>query len=170
MGKTNEIAGFRKYTVDDDGTIVNKRTNQEKKTRIDKDGYVRVALYDDDLKRHLVPVHRIVANAFIKKVKGKDYINHKDGDKTNNHFSNLEWCSIAENNWHKRNVLGKKNGSDKKKILCIETGEIFRSILEATKAKNLRKGDISHALNKSNYHKTAGGYHWALLEGGQHGE
>lgn len=46
-------------------------------------------------------VHRLVAMAFIGPppfVKAE--VNHKDGNKSNNHYSNLEWCSRAENVQH----------------------------------------------------------------------
>lgn len=43
-------------------------------------------------------VHRLVAMAFLPKVPNKDYIDHLDGDKTNNCVDNLEWVTIAENN------------------------------------------------------------------------
>jgi hypothetical protein len=45
-------------------------------------------------------VHRIVANAFIFRPKGKDIINHKDFNKANNHVSNLEWVTNRENCIH----------------------------------------------------------------------
>ncbi len=45
-------------------------------------------------------VHRLVATAFIRKPKEKEVVNHIDGDKLNNHYSNLEWCTQANNNEH----------------------------------------------------------------------
>lgn len=155
---------FDKYEVDEDGLVWNKRTNRIRKAKLDKGGYLRVMLYDKFLKRHNVLVHRLVADKYVKKVEGKTFVNHIDGNKTNNSYKNLEWCSIAENNWHKRNILRKKNGSEKKPVRCVETGETYGSIFEATLAKGLNKGDISHAI-KGTVHKTAGGYHWSLLEG-----
>ena len=164
MSKTTTIPAFKKYSITSDGVVTNIRTGKIKKTITDKGGYLRVNLYDDNFKRHLVPLHRLVAITFIQKPSGKNYINHKDGNKFNNSVENLEWCTPKENNWHKTKVLGLKSGSEKKKVVCVETGEIFTSIREATIAKKLRKSDISHALNGSGHHKTAGGYHWQLAE------
>lgn len=42
-------------------------------------------------------VHRLVAKAFIPREDGKDCVDHIDGDKTNNHVSNLRWVTHAEN-------------------------------------------------------------------------
>jgi hypothetical protein len=45
-------------------------------------------------------VHRIVATAFIPNPDNKETVNHKDGNKQNNHVDNLEWHSYTENMMH----------------------------------------------------------------------
>ena len=45
-------------------------------------------------------IHRAVALAYLPNQQGLPHINHKDGDPTNNHVNNLEWCDAAANARH----------------------------------------------------------------------
>lgn len=48
-------------------------------------------------KRKVRYIHRLVAECFLPPIEGKNYINHKDYDITNNAADNLEWCTQKEN-------------------------------------------------------------------------
>lgn len=61
--------------------------------------YHAVLLYKDK-KPYDHRIHRLVALYFLKKVIGKEHVNHIDGNKTNNHVTNLEWVTPSENQLH----------------------------------------------------------------------
>lgn len=61
--------------------------------------YLQVQLFLKDVNHHRL-VHRLVADAFIPNPNSKPHINHIDGNKLNNHMSNLEWCTPQENIQH----------------------------------------------------------------------
>ncbi|EJQ44003.1 hypothetical protein IEQ_04790 [Bacillus cereus BAG6X1-2] len=62
-------------------------------------GYLFVCLRKNGKsKNHLI--HRLVAEVFVENISELPVVNHKDGVKTNNHFSNLEWCTQSQNLKH----------------------------------------------------------------------
>lgn len=67
-------------------------------------GYKRIQLTNDDGEKVTINVHRLVAMAFIPKIDGKPFVNHKDGNKSNNKVENLEWCTNQENIIHAINT------------------------------------------------------------------
>lgn len=60
------------------------------------DGYERVALCRDG-KNYEMRVHRLVAEAFIDNPNNLPQVNHKDFNRRNNVFTNLEWCDDYTN-------------------------------------------------------------------------
>jgi hypothetical protein len=90
-----KIEDYENYEVSIHGDVRHRKFKRLKKASYDKDGYLTVGLFENsDLK--FKKVHRLVGQAFIDN-KGLPQINHKDEDKTNNHFTNLEWCTPAYN-------------------------------------------------------------------------
>ena len=98
------------------------------KPATDAKGYLRVALArNKSLKTY--KVHRLVADAFIDNNERKPEVNHKDGNKHNNHVSNLEWVTKGENLSH-----AYKNG-----LRCSKGVNNPSSKLNETNVKNILK-------------------------------
>ena len=72
-----------------------------KKPFVRKDGYVVINLIANGKSRTFY-LHKLVASHFIENDNAqlKSEINHIDGDKLNNKYWNLEWCTPSENKKH----------------------------------------------------------------------
>lgn len=61
-------------------------------------------------KSRVTGVHRVICQAFNgEPPKGKNDVNHKDGNKLNNNISNLEWVSRSENTIHQIYEINEHN-------------------------------------------------------------
>lgn len=112
------------YEISTEGVIRNAKTMAVRKSYVRSVtcNYIYVQLYKGN-KPHTFAVHRLVAMTFIPNPANKPQVNHLDGDKHNNHLSNLEWCTVSENHKHAfatglhkppLNSLGKKIGNTSK--------------------------------------------------------
>lgn len=96
-----DIPGYEGlYAVTPDGDIYSHRTDKIKKPVRHKQGYRSVTLVAQDGKISGYLVHRLVATVLVSNREGKPFVNHKDGDKTNNSPGNLEWVTRSENMQH----------------------------------------------------------------------
>lgn len=93
MWKTIDEQG--KYSVSENGDIRNNATGRMLKPFSTWNGYLRVCILGKCPR-----VHRLVADAFLRNENGYTQINHKDGNKQNNRYDNLEWCSASQNIQH----------------------------------------------------------------------
>lgn len=89
------IPGYEPYQISNLGRL--KRNSSILTTPTAKLGYNRK--YLKDLKKNLL-IHRAVAISFIPNPLGLKEVNHKDGIKTNNAISNLEWTTRKGNAMH----------------------------------------------------------------------
>lgn len=103
MEDRKQIPGLVGYTIDENGLIFSIKRQGSKggpvKPHYNSNGYLRVHLRVDGrtIKRF---IHHLVAEVFIRERKCGEVLNHKDGNKENNHYSNLEYVTSSENNIH----------------------------------------------------------------------
>ena len=85
---------FPNYHVYENGKVYSISSNKFL-SQDTSNSYARVNLRNKKgFKRFFV--HRLVAKLFLNLSK-YEIINHKDGNKLNNHYINLEWCSYSYN-------------------------------------------------------------------------
>jgi hypothetical protein len=85
------------YSISSEGHVRNDKFDRIKKLTKDTSGYYMVGL-SKNKKRNQYLVHRLVALAFIPLVPGCDFVDHRDGDRTNNSLTNLRWVTQQQNN------------------------------------------------------------------------
>lgn len=115
-----EISGFDGlYKVSNHGRIktvsrvvdfgLNTRVVKEtvRKLKPKPDGYLSVVIYSNH-KQHTLYVHRLVAKEFCDGYNESLQVNHKDGNRKNNYFENLEWCTSSQNHKHAYSVLNRR--------------------------------------------------------------
>lgn len=90
------------YSIDEYGNVYNDERRIMRKSHIDQYGYMNIVLYNEEKERVNFKIHRLVARAFIGEPPddSRTQINHIDGNKLNNHYSNLEWVNSSENQLH----------------------------------------------------------------------
>ena len=85
------------YFVSESGGIF--RDGLKKNTTMSNKGYKMVSTYFDG-KSNKLYIHRLVAICYVPNSNNKPQVNHIDGDKLNNHYTNLEWVTNQENRNH----------------------------------------------------------------------
>ena len=111
-----QIPGYNNYWINKEGFVISTKAKTAKVLKASPTGpkrdYYCVCLYQNQ-EKHVYKVHRLVAEAFIPNPENKPHINHKDGNKANNHVDNLEWCTPKENTAHawKNGLMNPKRGT-----------------------------------------------------------
>lgn len=170
-----DIKGFENiYQISNFGNL--KSLKKDKKGRIlkntnKKGDYFSVVLRNKSNVKH-TRIHRLVAETFIPNPNNYPFVNHIDGNKQNNHFKNLEWCTAKQNFEHAKKIgLWEYNHPYKHKKVCqydlngnfieeysnskiasIKTGVCARNILQVANKEPFN--------NKGGIRKQAGGFIW----------
>lgn len=146
-GNWKQIQSKPHYYVSDDGRVYRELVLDGPKhskswlpmilgTSLDDSGYVMTNL------NGFTFMHQLVAKHFIPNLENKPQVNHIDGNKQNNHVSNLEWVTSEENIHHAIREGLRSRETDmkhlklateahKRPVICITTGQIFDCIRSA---------------------------------------
>lgn len=136
-----------------------KRTKPEHIIReaTTRDGYKRCPVTKNG-KKSGFNTHRLVAHFFVHNSENKPEVNHIDGNKSNNHYSNLEWSTRSENMKHAHDTgllkpaKGAASGMSKM-VLDTQTGIFYDCIREAAEAKGYKQTTLTNKLSEKHGHR-----------------
>lgn len=151
------IPGMPEYEASTQGRIrFSKRGKKAKNSFADRQGYRIVHL---GKKYGQQRVHRLVAMTFCVNddPENKDVVDHIDGQKDNNRYDNLRWCTIGENTRF-MNEQGLMVEKRKGWILALHNetkeGKLYKTTTQAAKELGIEKRIVFSAVNGSrkSYH------------------
>ncbi len=153
------IEGYENYKIMGEGRIYNTKNKMWLKERIDNKGYKHVKL-SKNCNANSFQIHVLVNTIFNGPKPFPNYVvNHKDGNPSNNHFSNLEWVSRSRNTEHAYDIGLRK----RKKVEqydfennFIQTYESIKEVLEMNPTFS-RFGIYKNCRRKS---KSSSGFIW----------
>lgn len=108
---------------------------------LNKKGYLQVGFHMNG-KQVTKRVHRLVAEAFIPNPNNLPQVNHKDGNRSNNNASNLEWCDNAYNSQYRE-----KFGTSSAEVLRHPVLVVNLTTLEVSRFPS--QGEASRVLGFS---------------------
>lgn len=147
--------------------------------RIGKRGYVVVSLFKNN-KGKTIPIHRLIADAFIPNPENKPCIDHINTIRTDNRIENLHWVTSKENSNNPLTLAKNKSNCERmwlngafdnrnnihyRKVgQYTKSGELVKiwdSIIEASTMLNIDSSSISAVCRGTNPKRhTAGGFIW----------
>lgn len=105
------VPGWDDYEVNNKGDVKSYRRRELHMLKHSSapNGYLFVRLHRDNEYRHF-RIHQLVMLVFVGERPQGFVINHLDGDRTNNHVDNLEYCTQKQNVHHAIEILGRTGG------------------------------------------------------------
>jgi hypothetical protein len=138
-----QIAENKMYYATEDGNIYSMHRHAIM-SPASVGGYLQIKMIENGRYKNFY-VHRLIAQTFIPNPDNKPTVNHKNCNKSDNRVENLEWASYSENCRHAwkngrceggraaAKIIGTTyhligSNSKRKKIMNVDTGEVFESM------------------------------------------
>lgn len=143
------IPDYENYKISENGEVY--KGEKKLKLELKKCGYYYCGLTKNK-KRKSFRVHRLVALTFIENPNNFDIVHHKDGNKLNNHVSNLEWTTISRNTklaFKSGSAINKKGIEDSQSIqvaVFLKNGDffgVFESVRQASEVTGISQGNVA---------------------------
>ena len=157
----NEIKE-NKIKITENGKVFNIKNDNKEIGRSINHGYYSINYYNNNKPKRIY-VHRLIYLYFYGEIDLNLRVNHKDGDKLNNHKDNLELATPSENtkHAHDNNLINKKsltgvlspsakfNNKQIQEIKNLKENGI--KTIEIAKIFNVNRITISKILNNKSY-------------------
>lgn len=155
-----QLTEYPGYIITENGDVYSLKTQRYLVLNHQKSGYVSVGLSNGAKKDFYV--HVLVASLFLDPIPGKEYVNHKDRNKSNNHMNNLEWVSASENNAH---IIETGANTYKRGVIQYDINGLELRRYEKIKEASIEcKVDASSIVRVcKDKQKSAGGYLWKYI-------
>lgn len=154
MNDIKDIKGYEGlYAITDTGQVWSYGSKKFLAGAFNKaTGYLSVSLRKEGTNKMFL-VHRLVAEAFLPRIEGKDTVNHKNLGKTDNNLSNLEWMSRSEQLLHswadRRTKTVEKKLTDGNKQFIIDCKLPIASIAKMFGVTESHVTDVKGGRNES---------------------
>jgi len=149
VSNTGKVRSVDKYTSNRFATRF--WPGKELKPKKNKFGYIVYTLSKNG-KANTFFIHRLVMEAFEGPANGK-FVNHIDGDKSNNSICNLEWVTTSENHAHAYKT-GLRVGNS------IKGSQSPKAKLDETKVREIKHSSISVRVLAEKYR-----VHHSIIQG-----
>lgn len=150
------IKGTLRYYVSDNGQVKVVYPHRERVLKPSANNtYLGISLTIDKAKKYC-KIHRLVAEAFIPNPENKPFVNHINGNKTDNRVENLEWVTAIENAIHARRKLPRKESNHGVKVYCYDRDGNLLNIypsMRATEKDGYKWQSVSRCVRLNTYHK-----------------
>ena len=139
---------YLQYIITEEGKVL--RNNKILNPAVTAKGYYRIT-FSKNGKIKTFSVHRLVAELYVDNPNNYPFVNHIDGNKLNNHYTNLEWCNNSQNLIHayKIGLRSKISRQGENNGRCKITEETAKKIKTEANLKTNKVKDIAQKYNVS---------------------